>query len=113
MSIRQVLGGMCVADHEAAVSWYERLLGRPADTMPMAGLAEWHFEGTGAIQVIGDGDRAGGGRLTLRVDDLDQHVGDLAERGLRTGEIGAGTSVMFAAINDPDGNEITFVSDRP
>lgn len=37
-----VLAGIAVADFDAAVSWYERLLGRPADDLPMGGLAEWH-----------------------------------------------------------------------
>jgi catechol 2,3-dioxygenase-like lactoylglutathione lyase family enzyme len=110
--IKQVLGGLCVADHEAAVTWYERLLGRPADAVPMAGLAEWHFEGTGSVQVIGDGDRAGGSRLTLKVDDLDRYVADLAERGLAAGEVTPGDTVMFALVTDPDGNEITIVADR-
>jgi glyoxylase I family protein len=59
MPIRQVLAGIAVADFDSALSWYERLLGRPADDLPMDGSAEWHFTETGMIQVIHDADRAG------------------------------------------------------
>jgi hypothetical protein len=43
MSIDAVMAGIAVANYEAALSWYESLLGRPADELPMEGLAEWHF----------------------------------------------------------------------
>jgi hypothetical protein len=79
MSIDTVMAGIAVADFDAAVTWYERLLGRRADDLPMDGLAEWHFPETGVIQVIHDPDRAGSALLTLSVDDLEGHVAGLEE----------------------------------
>ena len=114
MSVDAVMAGIAVANFDAAVTWYERLLGRPADDRPMDGLAEWHFPETGVIQVIEDDDRAGSGLLTLSVDDLEAHVAGLEERGLTPSAIDDKTSdkVLIATIADPEGNAITLVEQR-
>jgi predicted enzyme related to lactoylglutathione lyase len=115
MSIDAVLAGIAVADFDSAVDWYERFFGRPADDLPMRGLAEWHFEGTGAIQVIQEADRAGSSLLTLSADDLEEHLAGLRERGLSASAVDATTSdkVLIATIADPEGNAITLVEQRP
>jgi len=112
--IDTVLAGVAVADLDAALPWYERLLGRPADDIPMDGLAEWRFAGTGSIQLIREADRAGKALLTLAVDDLEKHVAALEQRGLTPGGIDDTTSekVLFATITDPEGNTITLVENR-
>lgn len=114
MSVTSVLAGIPVSDFEGAVTWYERLLGRPADERPMDGLAEWHQPGTGAIQVIRDDARAGNALLTLSVDDLASQVASIEERGLVPGAVDDTTSakVLIATIADPDGNTITLVEPR-
>ncbi|MGH2989903.1 MAG: VOC family protein [Solirubrobacterales bacterium] len=114
MSVRMVLAGIAVADHDAARGWYERLLGRPADVIPMDGLAEWHYADAGSIQIIEDAEHAGNSLLTLTVDDLRDQVAALEERDLAPGAIDDTTSdqVMFAAITDPEGNTITLVEER-
>jgi len=49
MAIDKVLADVAVDDFVSALTWYERLLGRPADAAPMDGLAEWHLaEGGGS-----------------------------------------------------------------
>ena len=49
MAIDKVLADVAVDDFASALTWYERLLGRPADAEPMDGLAEWHLaEGGGS-----------------------------------------------------------------
>jgi predicted enzyme related to lactoylglutathione lyase len=114
MAITEVMAGIAVADFDSAVSWYEQLLGRPADDRPMDGLADWQFPGTGVVQVIQDADRAGAARLTLNVDDLKAEVGGLQERGLSPSPIDDTTSdkVLFATIADDEGNAITLVEQR-
>jgi glyoxylase I family protein len=109
-----VLAGIAVADFDTAVGWYERLLGRPADDLPMGGLAEWQFDQTGAIQVIQDADRAGGSLLTLSVDGLEEHIAGLQQGGLTPSAIDDETSdkVLIATIADPEGNAITLVEQR-
>jgi predicted enzyme related to lactoylglutathione lyase len=114
MSVDAVMAGIAVADFEAAVTLYERLLGRPADDRPMDGLAEWHFPETGVIQVIHDASRAGRALLTLSVDDLETQVAGLEERGLAPSAIDDETSdkVRIATIADSEGNPITLVEQR-
>jgi predicted enzyme related to lactoylglutathione lyase len=114
MSVTTVLAGIPVSDFEAALTWYERLLGRPADGRPMDGLAEWHQPGAGAIQVIRDDARAGNALLTLSVDDLASQVAAIEERGLTPGAIDDTTSakVLITTITDPDGNTTTLVEQR-
>jgi hypothetical protein len=48
VAIDKVLADVAVDDFASALTFYERLLGRPADAAPMEGLAEWHLaEGGG------------------------------------------------------------------
>lgn len=108
MPVTNVLVTIPVADYAAALAWYERLLGRPADRSPMEGLAEWQVAETGGVQVLRDADRAGTALLTLAVDDLETHVADLAERGVAVGAITTGQMARFVAVTDPEGNAITF-----
>lgn len=114
MPVNRVLAALAVADLDSAVRWYERLLGRPADELPMEGLAEWHFPRTGAIQLVEDADRAGRSLLTLGVDDLNRELLTLRERGIDPGSMDDTTSdkVLFATITDPEGNAITLVEQR-
>lgn len=109
--INQVLAVVPVADFPSALAWYERLLGRPADTIPMEGeeVAEWQVTQGGRIQLIRDAARAGTALLTLGVDDMDGQIAVLAERGLTLGAIQTTPGIMrIAVITDPAGNAITF-----
>lgn len=36
MTFTRVSAELIVADHDAAVAWYQRLFGRPPDTRPMS-----------------------------------------------------------------------------
>jgi predicted enzyme related to lactoylglutathione lyase len=44
MSIKNAIASLAVKDLSSAVQWYETLFGRPADSRPMAEVAEWKFE---------------------------------------------------------------------
>ena len=111
MTIEHVLAVVPVADFDAAHAWYERLFGRPADNLPMAGqLVEWRVTETGWVQVTLDADRAGSGLLNFAVDDLDRDIADLVRRGLAPGAIETvSKGVRLCTIRDPDGNMITFI----
>ena len=110
MSIDHVLAVVPVADFEAAHAWYERLFGRPADNLPMAGLVEWRLTDSGWVQLTRDADRAGSTLLNLSVDDLERHVADISGRGLAPGAIETvSKGVQLSGIRDPEGNTITFI----
>ena len=108
MSITNAIASLAVRDLEASLAWYERLLGRPADSRPMAELAEWKFPGGGWLQVYRGAERAGGGSVTLAVSDLDEHRAELAALGLEAGEPILGEKVKVVMVKDPDGNSIAF-----
>jgi glyoxylase I family protein len=113
MSIDHVLAVVPVADFAAAHAWYERLFGFPADNLPIEGLlVEWRVTDRGWVQVTRDAERAGSARLNFAVDDLDQHVADVAGRGLAPAAIETvNKGVQLSTIRDPEGNTITFIGD--
>lgn len=108
MSIDNAIAGVAVRDLAAAAKWYEALLGRGADSTPMAGLAEWKFPRGGWLQVYELAERAGNGSVTLAVSDLDGLAARLDKLGIDTSERTANPSVKTLMIVDPDGNHIAF-----
>ena len=112
MAVSHVFAGIPVADYDAALAWYERLLGRPPDVIVTDNEAMWQVANTGWIYVVGDTGRAGHALLTLLVDDLEDHVAALAQRGLAIGAIDTVPGVVRkAVIIDPEGNSITLGED--
>ena len=51
MTINNALASVAVKEIKTTVQWYEKVLGRPADSTQMPGLAEWKFAGGGWLQV--------------------------------------------------------------
>lgn len=92
MSVNRVLAGVAVADIDGALTWYERLFGRPADALPMEGLTEWHVPSGAVVQLVADRERAGRSLLTLHFDDLEHELGVMRERGLNVGALDETTS---------------------
>lgn len=110
MPITNVRAVIAVAEHDAALLWYERLFGRPADLHPMDGLAEWDLTSSGGLQVQRDADLAGSSQATLIVDDLDASVAELHGRGIETPDITVGSGAQFVQLTDPEGNAIVFAA---
>jgi predicted enzyme related to lactoylglutathione lyase len=109
LAVNHFFAGAPVADYMTALAWYERLLGRPPDVIVHEEEAMWQVAQAGWIYVVGDANRAGNALLTLLVDDLDNHLAAIAERGITTGPIDTiPGAVRKAAIVDPEGNRITF-----
>ena len=84
MAVTEVFTGVAAADYDSALTWYERLMGRPPDVLPKEHEAGWELSEAGWIYLVDDADRAGKAMLTLVVDDLERLVGNVAERGYRT-----------------------------
>jgi predicted enzyme related to lactoylglutathione lyase len=113
MNISKVLAGIAVSEIERAKPWYEVLFDRPPDAEPMPGLTEWHIE-AGVVQLVADGQRAGGSLVTLWVPDARAALESLAARGGPSVAVDDSTSekVLFATLTDSDGNAITIVEVR-
>jgi len=114
MPVNRVLAGIAVADVDAALPWYELLFGRPADELPMEGLAEWHVPAGGVVQLVASVERAGRSLLTLDFEDLERELAAMRGRGLDVGALDDTTStkVLIARATDPEGNAITLVEQR-
>ena len=71
--------------------------------------AVWQAADRGWIYVVADANRAGNALLTLLVDDLEDQVAALTDRGLAPGAIDTVPGVVRKAVMiDPEGNMITF-----
>ena len=106
--IQNVSASVAVKDLKAAVKWYESILGRPADSTPMPGLAEWKFEQGGWLQVYELPERAGSGSFTLAVTDIEEQVLKMRALGLDTSQQSSGEKAKTLMITDLDGNHIAF-----
>jgi catechol 2,3-dioxygenase-like lactoylglutathione lyase family enzyme len=107
MPVTEVFAGIAVRDRDAAIEFYERLLGSSPTMLPNDDEAAWQLTGGGWLYVLRDADRAGRAVVTLLVDDLDERLAAAAARGIELGpvETVAG-SVHTTWITDPDGNRI-------
>ena len=108
MSINNALASVAVRDLQTTVQWYAKLFGRPADSRPMAEVAEWKFERGGWLQVYQNEARAGTGSVTLAVSDLDAQIAELRKSGIEPGATMKSPKVNVVMIKDPDGNSIAF-----
>jgi predicted enzyme related to lactoylglutathione lyase len=112
LTIKHVFAGIAVADYDSAFAWYKRLFGRLPDVIVSENESMWQVADAGWIYVVGDTTRAGSALLTLLVDDLEDHVAELRERGLETSAIETAPGLYRkAVITDPEGNMISFGED--
>jgi glyoxylase I family protein len=110
MTIEVLFASVPVADLRAALPWYEQLFGRAADIVPNENEVLWRMTGDGWIYVIEDTARAGSTVVTVAVNDLEQLVMDLADRGISPGPIEAvGDAGRKANVVDADGNVISWI----
>jgi len=114
MSINNAIASVAVNQLQAALPWYEKLLGRAVDSRPMPEVAEWKFDGGGWLQVYENRQRAGHGSVTLAVGDLEAQIAELRKAGIDPGAPMKGPTIRVVMIKDPDGNSIAFsqVTDR-
>ena len=104
-----LFAGLPVADYERAVAWYERLLGagpsfRPNDTEAVWEVAEHRF-----LYIDVRPEHAGHAMQTLFVDDFDERVRQIADRGIEPAQRETyENGVRKWTYRDPDGNEIGF-----
>lgn len=101
-----VYAAVMVKDTSSVATWYETLLGRPADSSPMDGLLQWHFEGGGMLQVGTDPSRAGHSTATLSVADRDAVMERLVKKSIAVVQTMESDVTKIAIINDPEGNQL-------
>jgi len=111
MTVENALAGVTVADLAAARTWYEQVVGRPADLLPSEtnDFAEWRFELGGALQLFVDKGRAGQSSATLIVPRLEPELDAVRAAGIRVGRTADSPFVRTAILSDPDGNRVVLV----
>lgn len=97
-----------VKDFDAALVWYDRLMGRPADDQPFPGMAQWRNMGAAGLQIWKDDDRAGKAIMTIVVSDLALEKARLEPLGFRFQHEASGNFGAVAQIFDPEGNCINL-----
>jgi hypothetical protein len=106
---RSLFAGICVSDYEAALPWYERLLGSEPTFLAHATEAVWELAEHRFLFINEDAGRAGYALHTIFVDDLDTVVSEIARRGIETSDRETySNGVRKAIYRDADGNEIGF-----
>jgi hypothetical protein len=96
-----------VADFEAMVGWYGRLLGREPDMRPHDAEACWKLTDSAWLYVLEDSERRGGDEATIMVDRLDAELAAIARRGIEPEQIEEYPGkARKASIVDPEGNRI-------
>ena len=108
MTIVNAIASLAVSDLPASSLWYARLLGKPAASRPMPEVAEWQFGRGGWLQLYQQPDRAGGGSVTLAVDDIEALASHLQQVGVAHGALSTTPLVRTIMLTDPDGNHIAF-----
>lgn len=99
---------MYVRDYEAAKDWYSRLLGEPT-YIASETEAVWELADNRFVAIEQNAERAGHGIQTIFVDDFDDRVAQIAERGIEPVKRETySNGVRKALYRDPDGNEIGF-----
>jgi len=85
--VTEVFAAITVRDRDAAIEFYERLLGAPPTMLPNDDEAAWQLTGGGWLYVLRDADRAGRAVVTLLVDDLDERLAAAAATGIELGPV--------------------------
>jgi predicted enzyme related to lactoylglutathione lyase len=110
-SFTSVVGVLPVVDHAAAVSWYQRWIGRAPDVEPTEGIAEWQLAPCGWLQVSADLEPAGNTTVVVGIADIDTHRAACAAAGVTVGEVRDYGFIKTAEAVDPAGNKILFVQE--
>jgi catechol 2,3-dioxygenase-like lactoylglutathione lyase family enzyme len=102
----ELFAGLPVSDLERAKDFYTRLLGAEPSFLPNDAEAVWTLEDQRHVYVVADPERAGGGHLTLFVEDLEQRAAAIAERGIEpTTDETYANGVRKLEYHDADGNQ--------
>ena len=104
-----LFAGITVSDYQAALAWYERLLGAPPSFFPNDIEAVWELAEHRSVFIEQRPEHAGHAMHTVIVDDLDALVAQIADRGVEPAKRETYSNGMRkATYHDPDGNEIGF-----
>jgi len=97
-----------VSDFAAALVWYEKFMGRPADDVRFPGMAQWRNMGAAGLQLWQDDARAGTSHMTIVVPEMATEKRRLESIGLGVENEMSGDFGAVAQLSDPEGNRINL-----
>jgi predicted enzyme related to lactoylglutathione lyase len=101
--------GIPVTDYAAALRWYEQFFGGRPSFLPNETEAVWEVAKHRYIYIVQEPDRAGNALVLSFVDDLDDRVAKITQRGIEPARRETPSSGVTKVIyTDADGNEISF-----
>src|SRR5215211_7814022 len=104
-----LFAGISVSDLAAALAWYEHLLGAPPAFFPNDVEAVWELAEHRFLYIEPRPQHAGHALQTLFLEDFDDRVAAVTERGLQPAlRERYDNGVRKWTYRDPDGNEIGF-----
>ena len=104
-----LFAGVPVKDYAVALAWYERLFGFPPAFIPDDTEAVWELAEHRFLYIRQRAEGVGHAIQTIFVDDFDDRIARIAERGLEPAKREVYSNLVRKAIyRDPDGNEIEF-----
>jgi catechol 2,3-dioxygenase-like lactoylglutathione lyase family enzyme len=104
-----LFAGVPVSDYQQALAWYERLLGSEPAFFPHDTEAVWELAEHRYLYVVEQPERAGHAVHTIFVDDLDQRLEGIRDRGIEpASEETYENGVRKVTYRDRDGNETGF-----
>lgn len=105
MSIN-LFSGFAIRDLTVSTAWFDKLLGAAPSFYPNDIEAVWQLAENRFVYVIVRPEDAGHAVHTIVVDDYEERLVQIAERGLTPTEVeDYGNGVRKAIFHDPDGNE--------
>ncbi|MBO9198391.1 VOC family protein [Rhizobium sp. 16-449-1b] len=109
MNVQGIYATAVVSDLEAALVWYQRFIGRPADDRPLPDMAQWrNMSATGGLQLWCDDARAGNAVMTIVVPDLDAEKERLSAHGILPETEARGAFGAVANFFDEENNRIVL-----
>ncbi|TDD87675.1 VOC family protein [Actinomadura darangshiensis] len=104
-----LFAGIAVSDYSAALPWYVRFFGAEPSFLPNDIEAVWEVAEHRYVYIVQDPERAGHALVLSFVDDLDERVAAISERGIEPAKReDYGNGVTKVTYKDAEGNEIGF-----
>ena len=106
--ITHLIAGVPVSDLDAAIDWYTRFFGRPAD-LRAGDEVLWDVDEHATLFIEPNAEQAGAGRITFAVSGLDALLEHLEAQGIEHEPVETySNGVRHVKIPDPDGNALAF-----
>lgn len=108
IAVQGIYACIQLADFDAGLAFYTKLMGRAPDDQPFPGMAQWRNMNGAGLQLWHDAEHAGHSRTTIVVPVLSEERQRLEAAGITLGPDVTGDWGVVVPLTDPEGNQITL-----